>query len=61
MDENTIIMAMKNITYTYVPSVEGEIEYVNFLNKLRYLNVSDSREFADRFINMEILKEIIKK
>jgi len=61
MDEDTIRAAMENITYTYIPSVEGEIEYVNFLKKLQYLNVRDARDFADGFINVEILKEIIRK
>ncbi len=61
MDEDTVSVAMKNINYTYVPSIEGEIEYVNFLNKLGYLCVDNPREFTDRFINIEILKEIIKK
>lgn len=61
MDEETVRLAMKNINYVYVPSIEGEIEYVNFLNELQYLNVGDPKVFTDKFINTEILQEIIKK
>jgi len=61
MDEETVRLAMENINYTYVPSIEGEIEYVNFLNRLKYLNVGDPMVFTHKFINAEILQEIIKK
>lgn len=61
MDEYTVKLAMRNIKYTYVPSIDGEIEYINFLNKLRYLEVNDPREFAYRFIDIKILREIIHK
>ena len=61
MDENTIRMAMRNITYTYALSVEGEMEYVTFLNKLGYMTVDDPETFTDRFINGDILMEVIEK
>lgn len=61
MDERTVKLAMKNINYTYVPSIDGEIEYVSFLNKLKYLHVENPQEFADRFINVEMLREILDK
>ena len=61
MDEETVRSAMKNINYTYVPSIEGEVEYIDFLNKLRYLDVGDPQAFTRKFINTEILKGIMKK
>ena len=61
MDEDTIRLAMKNINYTYKLSIEGEMEYVNFLNKLGYMSVGDPKGFTDRFINDEILMNIVKK
>jgi NitT/TauT family transport system substrate-binding protein len=61
MDEDTVSRAMKRITYTVEPSVDGEIEYINFLNKLSYLNISDPRGFAHRFIHVTLLKDINKK
>ena len=61
MDEDTIRLAIKNINYTYALSIEGEMEYVNFLNKLGYMSVGDPKGFTDRFINDDILMEIVKK
>lgn len=61
MDERTVRLAMKSIKYDYIPSLEGEVEYVNFLSKLGYINIDDPRAFTDRFINDSILQEIIRK
>jgi hypothetical protein len=54
-------MAMENVNYTYVLSVEGEKEYVDFLTKLKYIKVEDVQIFVDRFIRPEFIKEIIKR
>jgi NitT/TauT family transport system substrate-binding protein len=61
MDEASIRMAMENVTYTPVLSVEGEKEYVDFLTKLKYIKVDDVQIFVDRFMRPEFIKEIIKK
>ena len=61
MDEKTIKLAMKNIKYDYIPSIEGEVEYVDFLSKLGYINVDDPLAFTKTFINDRILQEVIKK
>jgi NitT/TauT family transport system substrate-binding protein len=61
MDEASIRMAMENVTYTPVLSVEGEKEYVDFLTKLKYIKVEDVQNFVDRFMRPEFIKEIIKK
>jgi NitT/TauT family transport system substrate-binding protein len=61
MDEASVRMAMENVTYTPVLSVEGEKEYVDFLTKLKYIKVEDSQIFVDRFMRPEFIKEIIKR
>ena len=61
MDEKTVRLAMKNVNYTYMLSVEGEKEYVAFLSKLRYIEVDDVQAFVNKFINQEILKESIER
>jgi len=61
MDEASVRMAMENVNYTYVLSVEGEKEYVDFLTKLKYIKVEDVQKFVDRFMKPEFIKETIKK
>lgn len=59
MDMKTVSLAMKNVNYTYELSITGELEYVEFLSGLKYINVKDTDEFIKRFINKEILQEVI--
>ncbi len=61
MDEKTVRLAMKNVNYTYKLSIAGEKEYVDFLSRLKYIKVSDVQGFVERFIDQEILGEIIKR
>jgi NitT/TauT family transport system substrate-binding protein len=61
MDEASIRLAMENVNYTPILSVEGEKEYVDFLTKLKYIKVEDVQIFVDRFMRPEFVKEIIKK
>jgi NitT/TauT family transport system substrate-binding protein len=61
MDEASVRLAMENVKYTPVLSVEGEKEYVDFLTKLKYIKVEDVQNFVDRFMRPEFIKEIIKK
>jgi NitT/TauT family transport system substrate-binding protein len=61
MDRETVRNAMGKVTYTYHLSIEGEKEYVDFLSQLKYIKVKDAEEFVGRFINQEIIGEIIKK
>jgi len=61
MDEASVRMAMENVTYTPLLSIEGEKEYVDFLTKLKYIRVEDSQIFVDRFMRPEFVKEIIKR
>jgi len=61
MDEATVRRAMKNIVFDYQPSVEGQIEYVDFLNRLGYIKITSPKTFTRTFIDSRILKEIIKR
>jgi len=61
MDEACVRMAMENVTYTSVLSVEGEKEYVDFLTKLKYIKVDDVQIFVDRFMRPDFVKEIVKR
>jgi NitT/TauT family transport system substrate-binding protein len=61
MDEASIKLAMENVNYTYVLSVEGEKEYVDFLTKLKYIKVDDIQSFVDRFMKPDFVKEVIKR
>ena len=61
MDEASIRLAMENVHYTPVLSVEGEKEYVGFLTKLKYIKVEDVQIFVDRFMRPEFIKEIMKR
>ncbi len=61
MDEQTIRLALKNVTYTYALSIDGEREYVDFLSRMKYIEVNDPEAFVRKFINPDILREILKK
>jgi len=61
MDETSVRMAMENVNYTPILSVEGEKEYVDFLTKLKYIKVEDVQIFVDRFMRPEFVREIIKR
>ncbi len=60
MDEETVRLAMDNVNYTYRLSVEGEREYVNFLAQLKYIKTDDVGAFVKRFIDQDMLKEILR-
>ncbi len=51
MEEAVVREALSHVTYTAEPSVEGEEEYVRFLNACGYIRVEDSRAFIDAFID----------
>ncbi len=61
MDAATVALAMKNVKYTYDISVAGQKEYVEFLDKLGYIKVSDSQAFIDKFLNRKILQEVLAR
>ncbi|NWG04170.1 MAG: ABC transporter substrate-binding protein [Syntrophaceae bacterium] len=61
MDRASVRLAMENVNYTPILSVEGEKEYVDFLTRLKYIKVDDIEAFVNGFMRTEILKEIMKK
>ncbi len=61
MDEASIRLAMENVNYTPVLSVEGEKEYVNFLTQLQYIKMDNVEAFVDRFMRPDFIKEMIKR
>jgi NitT/TauT family transport system substrate-binding protein len=61
MDEASIRMAMENVHYTPVLSVEGEKDYVDFLTKLKYIKVESVQAFVDQFMRPDFIKEMIKR
>ncbi len=61
MDEASVRLAMENVNYTPVLSVEGEKEYVDFLIKLKYIKVDDIQIFVDRFMRPDFIKEMMMR
>ncbi len=61
MDPETIRLAMKNVNYTYALSIDGEREYVDFLSRLKYIQIPDSAAFVSAFIHPKILGDILAK
>ncbi len=57
MDEATVRLAMKRVKYTPELSVEGERDYVEFLNRLGYIKVGDVDAFMKSFLNSELLEQ----
>jgi NitT/TauT family transport system substrate-binding protein len=61
MDEETVRIAMKNVNYTYELSIDGETEYVDFLSRLKYIDVPHAETFVNRFIDPGVLEKIVGK
>lgn len=61
MDEETIKLAIKNIYYEFIPSVEGELEYVTFLTQLGQIKISEPKEFVGTIIEESFLEKILRK
>lgn len=52
MSEAVVRQALSHVTYTSVPSVIGEEEFVNFLNAIGYTKVADPKVFTQQlFVN----------
>ena len=61
MGEETVRTAMKNVNYTYEPSIKGETEYVDFLSRLKYIDVPHAETFVNRFIDPTVLIDVVGK
>jgi NitT/TauT family transport system substrate-binding protein len=58
VDKETVRRALGFIDFTYEPNVGGVIEYLRFLNELRYVRIEDGKRFVEGFVNGALLKEI---
>jgi NitT/TauT family transport system substrate-binding protein len=58
MDEASVRRALQSVAYTFVPSVEGEMEYVRFLSDLGYITVDDPEAFVSNLIVGELVDKI---
>lgn len=56
MDEKTIQTAMNTVHYTEKLSIEGEMEYIQFLNKVGYIKIDDSQAFLDKLLDSQFLE-----
>ena len=61
MDEETVRTAMKNVNYTYELSIDGETEYVDFLSRLKYIDIPNAETFVNRFIDPGVLEKVVGK
>ena len=58
IDKETVRRALGFIEYAYEPNVEGVMEYLRFLNELRYVRIEDGKRFLAGFVDGTLLKEI---
>ena len=58
MEESIIRRALRNVRYTEIPSVAGEVEYVNFLRHLGYITMEDAEAFTRQFIAEEFRRTV---
>jgi NitT/TauT family transport system substrate-binding protein len=56
MDPKTIEVAMGNIHYHYVPSVEGAKDYITFLKEVGYIKTDNPGLMIDTFIDLSFLR-----
>jgi hypothetical protein len=60
MDEETVRTAMKNVNYTYDLSIDGETEYVDFLSRLKYIDIPIRKPLSTVSSTPEFLKSCRK-
>ena len=58
MDEETVRIAIQNVNYTYQLSINGETEYVDFLSRLKYIDVPQAETFVKQFIDPDVLQNV---
>ncbi len=61
MDLATVKLAMKNICYQYELDVQGELEYVSFLKRLRAIKVADPERFVHTILVRGPLNRALEK
>jgi NitT/TauT family transport system substrate-binding protein len=61
MESETIELAMRNIYYEYIPDVQGELDYVTFLQELGQIKDVEPKNFVNDIIRTDLLDKIIMK
>ena len=61
MDKETVKLAMKNISYEYIPDVQGELDYVTFIQELGQIKNVYPKDFVRDLIQTDFLNRIIIK
>ena len=60
MKESVIRGALQHVDYVDSPSVDGEKEYVSFLNGMKVIQVEDSAAFTSSFINTGLREKALQ-
>ncbi len=58
MDLETVKLAMRNITYEFIPDVQGLLDYVTFLRELGQIKEVDPKDFVRNIIQKGFLEKI---
>jgi NitT/TauT family transport system substrate-binding protein len=58
MDLETVKLAMRNITYEFIPDVQGLVDYVTFLRELGQIKEVDPKDFVRNIIQKGFLEKI---
>ena len=61
MDSETVELAMKNIYYEYIPDVQGELDYVTFLQEIGQIKNVEPKNFVKEIIQTDFINKIITK
>ncbi len=61
MDSQTVERAMKNIYYEVTPDVQGELDYVVFLQELGQIKDVEPQNFVKHIIRTDFLDRVIQK
>ena len=61
MEEAIVRRALGNVSYTEIPNIAGVEEYVNFLQRLRYITVNDAKAFIRQFIAEEFRQTVVEQ
>ena len=61
MDERTIKLAMDNVNYTHVLSIDEIKQYAEFLTSMKYVNINNLDQFINHFVWPNFFLEVLKK
>ncbi len=61
MDMDTVRLAMKNISYEYVPDVQGLFDYLTFLKELGQIREADPKDIVRTTIQQSFLEKVLQR